>query len=192
MKRYDVGPETERLRLRAATVDDAAALYAMNSDPEVMRHTGEPMPASVEDMVRLVRSYPDFERHGYGRWVCEWKATGEVIGFAGLKVLEDLGEVDVGYRLMRAWWGRGIATEAAAACVSFGFEVIGLERVIGLVMPQNAASVRVLEKIGMRFSGSIEYDGTACDRYVVHSPFGTGTGTGTGASVDIAASKRSK
>ncbi|MEQ8272531.1 MAG: GNAT family N-acetyltransferase [Deltaproteobacteria bacterium] len=160
------GPETERLILRAATVDDAPALYVMNSDPEVMRYTGEPMPASVDVMRKMIADYPDFERHGYGRWVCEEKATGEVIGFAGLKYLEDFGEVDVGYRLRRTWWGRGLATEAARACLDFGFEAIGLEEIVAFVEPENAASVRVAEKLGMQLAGPFDYDGTPCLRYV--------------------------
>lgn len=161
------GPDTERLVLRAATVGDADALYAMNSDPEVMRYTGEATPTSLADMRDRIAAYPDFERHGYGRWVCEEKSTGEVIGFAGLKYLEDFGVVDVGYRLRRAWWGRGLATEAARASVDFGLSTLGLTKIVAFVEPANAASIRVAEKLGMTLAGPFDYDGTPCLEYVI-------------------------
>ncbi len=81
---------------------------------------------------------------------CILKSTGEQIGFAGLKYLEELGEVDVAFRLIRTHWGLGLATEAALASVRFGFADVDLKRIIGLVMPENIASVRVLEKTGLR------------------------------------------
>ncbi|MGF1468865.1 MAG: GNAT family N-acetyltransferase [Sandaracinaceae bacterium] len=162
---YRIGPETERLLLRAARVDDAEAMYALNTDPDVMRYTHEPMPASLGEMRARIASYPDFERHGFGRWLCVDKVSGRVIGFAGLKHLSDLGEVDLGYRLLPAYWGRGLATEAARACVEFGFRTLGLESIIGLVLPDNAASRRVLEKVGMRLEGRLRYDGVPCLRY---------------------------
>lgn len=159
------GPETERLILRAATADDAEAMYALNTNPEVMRYTGEPMPESVDAMRERLANYPDWERHGFGRWACVDKASNRVIGFAGLKRLEDIGEVDLGYRLIPEFWGRGLATEASLACVRFGFETIGLDYMIGLVIPGNTGSVRVLEKVGMTYEGMFEYDGDECMRY---------------------------
>lgn len=170
MERYDLGPQTARLYLRAPIVEDAPALFAMNTDPEVMRYTGEPMPASVEDMRRMIETYPDFDRTGFGRWTCVDRETDQVIGFAGLKHLEDVGAVDLGYRLIRSRWGRGLATEAARACLRFGFDVIGLEYVIGLVLPGNSASIRVLEKVGMVLEGPFDYEGDACLRYGVRRP----------------------
>jgi RimJ/RimL family protein N-acetyltransferase len=164
------GPETERLILRAAESSDAEAAYAFNTDPEVMRYTGEPMPATVDEMRERILAYPDFEKHGFGRWLCVDKATNRVIGFCGLKYLEDLDEVDIGYRLLPSYWGRGLATEASRACLEFGFETLGLDYIIALVLPQNAASIRVLEKLGMRNEGPFVYDGEACLRYGLRRP----------------------
>jgi len=81
---------------------------------------------------------------------CILKSTGEQIGLAGLKYLEELGEGDVAFRMIRTHWGLGLATEAALASVRFGFADVDLKRIIGLVMPENIASVRVLEKTGLR------------------------------------------
>ena len=90
---------------------------------------------------------------------CILKSTGEQIGFAGLKYLEELGEVDVAFRLIRTHWGLGLATEAALASVRFGFADVDLKRIIGLVMPENIASVRVLEKTGLRHVDSVSFWG---------------------------------
>lgn len=162
---YLEGPETDRLILRAPTPDDAEAMFLVNGDPEVMRYTGEPMPPSAAVIRDFLAAYPDFDRHGFGRWTAVEKATGEIIGFAGLKYLEDLEVVDIGYRLRRSHWGRGLATEAALACVEFGFDTIGLDYVIGLVMPANTPSVRVLEKLGMTYETAFVEDGYDVHRY---------------------------
>lgn len=156
---YLVGPATERLEHRAMTVDDAEAFYALNSHPDVMRYTGEPPIGSVDECRQAILSYPDFESVGYGRWACVLKETREMIGFCGLKYLPELGETDIGYRFLPEFWGQGLATEACVACVRFGFETIGLKRILGIVLPDNAASIRVLEKIGMKPEGPAQYDG---------------------------------
>lgn len=162
-KPFLVGPDTKRLSHRAMTVDDAVAFYALNSHPEVMRYTGEPPLQSVEEAREMIAAYPDFNTHGFGRWGCVLKETGAMIGFCGLKYLDELGEVDVGFRFLPEYWGRGVATEACRACVELGFETMGLERTIALVLPENVASIRVLEKTGMRRDGEVSYEG----RYVI-------------------------
>ncbi|MHC4994631.1 MAG: GNAT family N-acetyltransferase [Planctomycetota bacterium] len=78
-----------------------------------------------------------------------------------------LDSVDLGYRFFSEYWGRGLATEAGLASVRFGFEVLSLERIIGLVMPDNTASIRVLEKVGMRFECEVEDEGDWVYRYAI-------------------------
>jgi ribosomal-protein-alanine N-acetyltransferase len=143
--------ETPRLLLRPFTETDAPAMLRLNSDLEVMRYVPDDPLTSVEHAAQILRDHPiaDYGKHGYGRWAVELKESGEMIGFCGLKYLEDLGEVDLGYRLIRAAWGRGLASEGAQASVRYGFEVLGLAEIIGLVVPENTASVRVLEKCGL-------------------------------------------
>ena len=162
------GPQTDRLILRAFEIDDAEAFYQLNSSPEVTRYTGEADCPSVEAARAAIEAYPDFARHGFGRWATVLGSTGQVIGMTGLKRLEDWnGEVDLGYRFLPEYWGRGLATEASRAALQYGFEVIGLERIIGLVMPDNTASIRVLEKVGMQREKSVRYDGDPAEQYAI-------------------------
>jgi len=163
--------ETARLVLREFDEGDVAAFYDLGSDPAVIRYTGDPGGGlkSLEHAREILRSHPlaDYTTHGFGRWACVLKARGEVIGFAGLKYLEDLNEVDLGYRLLTSYWGLGLATEACRAILDFGFARLRLEQIIGLADPANVASVHVLEKVGMRRVGSIEYHVERCVKYVI-------------------------
>ncbi len=163
---YRTGPETERIEHRAFTVDDAEAFFALNSNPEVMRFTGESLLPSLDAAKEAIANYPDFDQHGFGRWACILKESQAIIGFCGLKYLADLEVVDVGYRFLPQYWGRGLATEACTASLDFGFTTLGLDEIVGLVMPENAASIRVLEKVGMQPDGAVECGGTLALRYI--------------------------
>lgn len=167
---YRQGPITERLVLRALTPDDAEAFFRLNSHPEVMRYTGEsPMP-SVQAAREAIANYPDWDDPGYGRWGCLLRSEGEAaspIGFCGLKWLPETGEVDLGYRLLPDYWGRGLATEAARASLDFGFQTLGLAQVVAMVLPGNAASVRVLTKLGMERAEDVTYFGEQVQRWTI-------------------------
>lgn len=167
------GPSTERIILRAFEAADAEALFRLNSDPDVMRYTGEPPMASVAAARAGIETYPDWERHGFGRWACVLRSEGAAaapVGCCGLKFLEDQGEVDVGYRFLPKYWGRGLATEAAAATVEFGFSVLGLAEIAAYVFEENAGSVRVLKKLAMTQRGGIVEDGQPLQRWTVAAP----------------------
>ncbi len=148
---------TERLELRPFTLDDAGAYWPLVSDPDVLRHTGEAPLASLADVRDLLSSRPlrDYDVHGYGRLACVERTTGQLLGFCGLKYLEDLGETDIGYRFLPQCWGRGYATESARAVMRHGADTLKLSRIIGLVEPNNRGSVRVLEKLGLTFESRI-------------------------------------
>ncbi len=163
--------ETERLVLRKFDEGDAAAYYALGSDPAVTRYTGTGRLTSLEHALQVLRANPlaDYQRHGFGRWACVLKASGEVIGFAGLKRLDDLGEVDIGFWLMPAYWGIGLGTEAGRAVLTYGFEHLRIVRIIGLVDPANVASIRVLEKLGMTRAGVVMYQSEEALKYVLHA-----------------------
>ena len=111
MKIYRTGPETARLQHRAFTLEDADAVFTLNSNPEVMRYTGEPMVKSVQEARQIILRHADFAEIGYGRWACVLKESQQVIGFCGLKYLDDLDTVDVGYRFLPEYWGQGLATD---------------------------------------------------------------------------------
>ena len=112
MNDHRIGPVTDRLELRELTVDDAEAVLAFNSNPDVMRWTGESPMTSLKQAQDLLATYPDFDTVGYGRWGCVLKNEQKVIGFCGLKYLDDLEAVDIGYRFLPEYWGRGLATES--------------------------------------------------------------------------------
>ncbi len=165
--------ETERLLLREFDEGDAVPFYLLVSDPAIIRYTGDPAGGarSVEHALEVLRSrtMADYQKYGYGRLACVLKGSGEVIGFAGLKYLPDAQEVDIGYRLLPAYWGRGLATEASRAVLDYGRTRLGLGRIIGLVDPENAASVKVLEKLGLTPAGQVDYQGKCFARYVIQA-----------------------
>ena len=161
--------ETDRLLLREYVEEDAEAFFKLNSDPEVLRFVPDKRLLDVEQARQTLIDHPiaDYRKYGFGRGACILKSTGEQIGFAGLKYLEELGEVDVAYRLLPKYWGQGFATEAALASVRFGFADLDLERIIGLVMPENIASVRVLEKTGLRYVETVAFWESQFSKYVI-------------------------
>jgi RimJ/RimL family protein N-acetyltransferase len=147
---------TSRLILRGWRDDDLDPLAAMNADPEVMRYIGD---GSVRDREQsaagLVQVERDWEERGYGLFAVEVKETGQLAGWVALAepafLPEVLPAVEIGWRLGRAFWGAGIATEAARVVLRFGFEDRGLMRIISIRHPDNRASGRVMEKLGLRF-----------------------------------------
>src|SRR5688572_5281810 len=114
--------ETERLILREQTEDDAPAVLRLGSDPLVTRFLLDKAPTNLEEALALLRAHPltDYRKYGFGRWAVVLKSTGEMIGFTGLKYLADMNEVDVGYRLLSAYWGMGLATESARPAIAYG------------------------------------------------------------------------
>jgi RimJ/RimL family protein N-acetyltransferase len=144
--------DTERLRLRAATLDDLDAWHEISHDAERAWY-GEAQSTLEDSRASLEKRIAHQERHGFSLWAVELKATGELIGVAGLVHLQDGPEIEVGYRFLRRFWRQGYATEAARAAVAFGFDEIGLERIVAVTLPDNHASRRVLEKCGLTFVG---------------------------------------
>ena len=165
--------------IREYVEEDAEAFFKLNSNPDVLRF--------VPDKPLLDRRTgpPGIGRSSYHRlpearlwpWRLPPESTGEQIGFAGLKYLEELGEVDVAYRLLPSHWGMGFATEAALASVRFGFDNLRLKSaagrirrvrtIIGLVMPENIASARVLEKTGLRYADRAAFWGHQFSKYII-------------------------
>ncbi len=150
---------TERLLLRPFQLADAEGFFAMNADPEVICYTGDSPFASVAEARQFIKNYDHYDLHGYGRWTLERLLDGVYLGFCGLKYHPVTQEVDLGFRVPRLFWGKGYATEAATACLVYGFSELGLKRIIGRVDKANAASIRVLEKIGMTFHSDIDFEG---------------------------------
>lgn len=160
---------TAQLLLRAFTVDDAEAYWPLVRDPQILRYTGEQPCTSVEQVRQLLQERPlrDYALHGYGRMACIEKSSGRLVGFSGLKFLEDLQEVDIGYRFLPECWGKGYATESARALLAEGVATHRLTRIIGLVMPENTASANVLKKLGLQLEARIQLAGEELDRYAM-------------------------
>ena len=144
------GVETERLRLRWFDADDLDVFYALGTDPGAIRYVGNTPFVSLEAARETLASAPlkDYAVHGFGRFACVWKATGEVVGFCGPKRLPEMQEVELGYRFLPQFWGKGFATEAGTAVLAYSRDILKLRRLIALVHPENTASARVLQKLG--------------------------------------------
>src|SRR5512142_3405407 len=140
---------TLRLALHEITRDHGNELYELDADPRVMRYIGSGR-ASTRDQVdavmrRLPRAYALYP--GLGTWRATRRDNGDFIGWFALKYVPGTAEVEVGYRLRYGAWGQGYATEGARELVRYGFDDLGLHRIIGVTHPANVASQRVLEKI---------------------------------------------
>jgi RimJ/RimL family protein N-acetyltransferase len=168
--------ETERLWLRRwSAAQHTYALADVNRDPRVMRYMGGPL-SEAETAAASERYEDHWDAHGFGLWAAMEKASGHMLGFIGLCHPlwhpELSGEVEVGWRLRRAVWGRGLATEGGRAALRAGFDELGLEEVISVVDPDNAASVAVTRKLGMtlRDSGAHPQSGLPIEVMSIRRP----------------------
>ena len=153
--------ETERLRLRRFTPDDVDRLVDLDSDPEVMRYVtyGVATPrATYADTIlpRWLAVYATTPLLGY--WAAEDRADGRFLGWFHLRPDRiDMGEQELGYRLRREAWGRGLATEGAAALVDHGFRRVGADKISARTLSRNFASRRVMQKCGLVFEKEFAY-----------------------------------
>ncbi|HWS54764.1 MAG TPA: GNAT family N-acetyltransferase [Pyrinomonadaceae bacterium] len=158
--------ETSRLRLRPFTAEDVVPLAAVTADPDVMRYIGDGQPLTFEETARNLTTIIDtFHLRGYGRWALIEKSGGALLGYCGLARPRESPGIELVYLMARRAWGRGLATEASRACLRYGFEELGLERIYALTMPGNLRSRRVLERVGMKFLRNDRYYGYDCVCY---------------------------
>ena len=152
--------ETERLVLRMFQADDLDAYATMCADPDVMRYLGDGKPLTRPDAWRqMAMILGHWQLKGYGLWALEERATGALVGRAGFFEPEGWPGFEVGWMLRRESWGRGYATEAAARVLRYAFTELGRERLISLIRPANAPSIRVAERLGERLQGRAEVFG---------------------------------
>ena len=157
--------ETDRLFLREILPTDADALFELDADPLVHSYLGKRPVTSlnqVEDVIALIRR--QYTENGIGRWAVIEKSSNEFVGWSGLKlerqrVNNHIDYYDLGYRLIRRFWGRGYATESAGAALEYGFSTMKLKEIFAAAHIDNAASNRVLQKLGMQWVESFPYDG---------------------------------
>lgn len=155
--------ETKRLILRRLDETDVDAIYAMRSDADVMRFIREPQSYNESaNWVKLVSSRWAGENIGFCAII--EKSSNEFAGWCGLWQLKETGEIEIGYAVAREFWGKGYATETANEFLTYAFEKLQLEKIAAVAQPENAASRRVMEKLGMRY----DYTGEFYGRDLVH------------------------
>jgi [ribosomal protein S5]-alanine N-acetyltransferase len=158
--------ETERLIFRPFVDDDLPLLIEQRSDPDVNRYLGGPGRQNPEALAARIQFYMDcYDKAGFGMCAMIWRETGEMIGSAGLQPLEDTGDIEVGYSLVRKFWGKGLGTEAAKGWMIHGFNVGGLDRIVAVAVTENAASRRIMEKLGMKYEKTEVHYGEECAFY---------------------------
>jgi RimJ/RimL family protein N-acetyltransferase len=108
-----------------------------------------------------------YESHGFGMCAMIWKPTGEMIGSAGLQPLDGTDEIEVGYSMIKEYWGKGIGTEAARAWLNHGFREAGLDRIVAVAQTGNRASMHIMEKLGMTYEKSEVHYGSECAFYAI-------------------------
>jgi len=161
--------ETDRLRLREFTTQDLDELAAMVADPEQM--TFYPRPKTREEAAAWIeRNLALYRQRGYGIWAMELAGGGSALaGYCGIRPLElDDGtrEIEIGWHVHKRLWGRGIASEAAAAVRDHAFDRLGVTRLVAIIVPEHLASRRVADRLGMREERTASFEG---DHVVVYA-----------------------
>jgi RimJ/RimL family protein N-acetyltransferase len=160
---------TPRLRLRRWGEDDGEAMAVVNRDPEVTEFLNQPVDREATERF-LAKTLAHWRQHGFGHWALELREgprAGELIGFTGVAYPTFLPPVahrpEIGWRLARPAWGRGLATEAALAVREDALDRLGLEELISIIHPENLRSRRVAEKLGMRIERQVHHEGLGRD-----------------------------
>ena len=165
--------ETERLSFRRLTMDDLDNLFALYHAPDVRKYYSEGIPSYEETRRELEWIVNEcYVKYGFGMWATILKETGKFIGRCGLCPMDIEGkeEIEVAYMLDSKYWGQGLATEAAQAILHHGFERVGVKRLICVINPNNIASARVAEKIGMRLEIDGDVNGEPTLLYALNKP----------------------
>ena len=151
--------ETDRLALRRFTLDDAEFIFRLVNDPSWLRFIGDKNVRNLDDARRYLREGPldMYQRHGFGMYRVEEKASGAPAGMCGLIRRDTLPDVDVGYAFLPEFRGKGYAFEAASAVLAHGYRSFGMRRILAITSPGNDSSIRVLEKAGMTFERLMEF-----------------------------------
>ncbi len=161
---------TDRLLLRALEARDFDAYAVMMADPEVVRYLGDGQPLGRADAWRqLAFIIGHWALRGFGLWAVEEQATGNFVGRIGCYEPEGWPGFELGYTLARPFWGRGYASEGAAAALQYAREVLRRDHVISLIHPENTASVRVARRLGAVTDGVVEIAGRQALVYVYPS-----------------------
>ena len=145
--------ETPRLRFRKFTPGDLQDLAAVRADADVMRYIGCGRPESlVEVQLILDTVLTHWNEHGFGPWALIEKPGNTLIGWCGLCYLENTRDVEIAYGIAKQYWRQGLASEAAAATIKYGFEQLHLDRIVAVAWPDNLISRRLMEKLRLKYA----------------------------------------
>lgn len=150
----DIICQTPRLILRRLTLADAVNLLNLNNNPDVLKYLHEPALNHIADAEKVLQDiiFPQYTLYELGRWGVIYKTQNKFLGWCGLKRRPELNdEIDLGYRFNPEHWGQGFATEAATACLRYGFIEKKLHTITGRAHIENTASLNVLQKIGLQY-----------------------------------------
>ncbi len=162
--------ETQRLLLRELEESDLDALAEIYGNAEVMRYIGNGVTFSREQTLGSIKRWREYQKQkGFSNWAVIEKASGLLTGKCGFNEIPG-NDIEISYLFAKAHWGKGIATEISKAVLEYGFNVVGLERVVALAYPQNIASIKVIEKLGMQFEQEAEYWGIKLMKYSIDKP----------------------
>ncbi|PGS01113.1 GNAT family N-acetyltransferase [Bacillus pseudomycoides] len=150
--------ETERLTLRLQTTDDAAFILELLNDPSWLQFIGDRGVRTLEDARIYILNGPIrmYEQFGFCLFLVERKEDHVPIGICGLVKRDSLEDVDIGFAFLPKYWAKGYAYEAASAVMAYGKDKLGLNRIVGITTPDNHASAKLLEKVGLRFERSMQ------------------------------------
>ena len=151
--------ETERLRLRRLTLDDAAFILGLLNKPSFLQYIGDKGVRTLDDARAYLREGPmdSYERHGFGLYLVEMKESGVPMGICGLLKRDTLDDVDVGFAFVPQFWLQGYAFESTAAVIAYGKNTLGLRRIVAITQPDNVGSIKTLEKVGFAFERMIQF-----------------------------------
>jgi RimJ/RimL family protein N-acetyltransferase len=162
--------ETERLLLREFLPQDADNFFLLNNDPDVLKYTGDKPFKSIEEAAELVSNYDQYKKYNRGRLTVSLKSTNEFLGWCGLKYHKEDDLTDIGYRFKKSAWNKGYATESGLASLRYGFEVLKLNEIVGHAMRENLASIRVFQKLNMKYVKDIVCEGHPSVLYKISGP----------------------
>jgi len=151
--------ETERTIMRKLTKEDAKDFYTLNLDKDVLKYTGDKPFETIQASIDFLTNYDQYDKYGVGRLAVIDKATSKFIGWCGLKYSQDKNEYDIGFRFYKGYWNKGYATETSKKWLDFGFNELGIEKIVGRAMKENIGSIKVLKKIGMTFKDNFDFEG---------------------------------
>ncbi|GLH71993.1 N-acetyltransferase [Geothrix limicola] len=150
--------QTKRLTIRLLALEDAPFILRLLNEPSFIENIGDKDVRTLAQAENYLSQGPltSYAAHGHGLWMVQHRTTGNPMGMCGLIKRDTLPELDLGYALVPEFWGLGYGREAAAACLDWGRNTLGLEGILAIVSPGNAASTRLLESLDFRFTGRKE------------------------------------